>query len=71
VDDDNRGAVLDVAANNGASIVDVNGASVTVMLAGTPGACDLLEKALESFADVELQRTGRVALPRLVQTANV
>jgi acetolactate synthase-1/3 small subunit len=71
VDDDNRGAVLDVAANNGASIVDVNGASVTVMLAGTPGACDVLEKALESFADVELQRTGRVALPRLVQTANV
>jgi acetolactate synthase-1/3 small subunit len=69
VDDANRAAVLDVAANTGASIVDVNGASVTVMLAGTPKACDALERALESFADVELQRTGRVALPRLVQTA--
>lgn len=69
VNDSNRAAVLDVAANTGASIVDVNGASVTVMLAGTPKACDSLEKALESFADVELQRTGRVALPRLVQTA--
>ena len=70
VDDVNRAAVLDVAANTGASIVDVNGASVTVMLAGTPSACDALEKALEGFSDVELQRTGRVALPRLVQTAN-
>jgi acetolactate synthase-1/3 small subunit len=69
VDDANRGAVLDVAANTGASIVDVNGESVTVMLAGTPGACDQLERALEGFADVELQRTGRVALPRLIQTA--
>jgi acetolactate synthase-1/3 small subunit len=70
VDDDNRAAVLDVAANTGASIVDVNGESVTVMLAGTPGACDRLEKDLEAFRDVAIQRTGRVALPRLRQTAN-
>ena len=60
---------VDVAANTGASIVDVNTGSVTMMLAGTPGACDQLEKALEVFSGVELQRTGRVALPRLVQTA--
>ncbi|HVA52934.1 MAG TPA: acetolactate synthase small subunit [Acidimicrobiales bacterium] len=70
VDNANRADVLDVAANTGASIVDVNATSVTVMLAGTPGACDQLERALESFAGVELQRTGRVALPRLVQTAS-
>jgi acetolactate synthase-1/3 small subunit len=69
VDNANRGEVLDVATNTGASIVDVNATSVTVMLAGTPGACDQLEKALEVFSGVELQRTGRVALPRLVQTA--
>jgi acetolactate synthase-1/3 small subunit len=71
VNDDSRASVLDVAANTGASIVDVNAVSVTVMLAGTPGACDRLEKALEAFSDVALQRTGRVALPRLGQTANV
>jgi len=65
VDNANRAEILDVTANTGASIVDVNATSVTVMLAGTPTACDRLERALESFADVELQRTGRVALPRL------
>jgi acetolactate synthase-1/3 small subunit len=65
VDDGNRGDVLDVVANAGAAIVDVNALSVTVMLAGTPSACDELEKSLESFAEVALQRTGRVALPRL------
>ncbi|HEV3267428.1 MAG TPA: acetolactate synthase small subunit [Acidimicrobiales bacterium] len=69
VDHTNRADVLDVAANTGASIVDVNATTVTMMLAGTPTACDQLEKALEVFTAVELQRTGRVALPRLVQTA--
>jgi acetolactate synthase I/III small subunit len=70
VDSATRADVLEVAANTGASIVDVNAASMTVMLAGTPGACDRLEKALEAFNDVALQRTGRVALPRLGQAAN-
>jgi acetolactate synthase-1/3 small subunit len=69
VDDDNRAAVLDVVANAGASIVDVSAVAVTVMLAGTPRACDALEKSLEAFAEVALQRTGRVALPRLGRTA--
>jgi acetolactate synthase I/III small subunit len=70
VDSATRADVLEVAANTGASIVDVNAASMTVMLAGTPGACDRLEKALEAYSNVALQRTGRVALPRLGQTAN-
>jgi acetolactate synthase I/III small subunit len=70
VDETNRVGLLDVAANTGASIVDVNADSLTVMLAGTPSACDRLERALEAFSGVALQRTGRVALPRLGQTAN-
>ena len=65
VNEENRPTLLDTIANAGASIVDVDAASVTVMLAGTPGACDGLERALEHFTDVELHRTGRVALPRL------
>ena len=68
VDDDTRTTVLDVVANAGAAIVDVNATSLTVVLAGTPATCDQLERALESFSDVALQRTGRVALPRLGQT---
>jgi acetolactate synthase-1/3 small subunit len=65
VDDETRLAVLDTITRGGASIVDVGAASVTVMLAGTPGACDELEHSLEDFREVELHRTGRVALPRL------
>ena len=57
--------MLDTITKAGASIVDVGSTSVTVMLAGTPGACDGLERALEDFTGVELHRTGRVALPRL------
>jgi len=65
VDDGSRLAVLDTITRGGASIVDVGATSVTVMLAGTPGACDELERSLEDFREVELHRTGRVALPRL------
>jgi acetolactate synthase-1/3 small subunit len=68
VDDESRPAVLDTVAHAGASIVDVDASAVTVMLAGTPGACDQFERRLESFAQVELHRTGRVALSRLGRT---
>ncbi len=65
VDDETRQAVLDAVAQANAAIVDVNDTSVTLMLAGTPTACDDLERRLEAFAQIELHRTGRVALPRL------
>jgi len=61
----NRTPLLDVLASAGAAIIDVDPGAVTVMLAGTPTSCDELEKSLEDFAEVELHRTGRVALPRL------
>jgi acetolactate synthase-1/3 small subunit len=70
VNDHNRTALLDTIAGAGASIVDVDAVSVTVMLAGTPFACDELEGSLEVYPDVELHRTGRVALPRLGRAAN-
>jgi acetolactate synthase-1/3 small subunit len=70
VDDQSRPAVLDAVAGSGAAIVDVDGGAVTVMLAGTPGACDHLERRLEGFAEVQVQRTGRVALSRLGRTGH-
>ncbi len=65
----NRTPLLDLLANAGAAIVDVDPGAVTVMLAGTPRACDELERSLETFSGVEIHRTGRVALPRLGEPA--
>ena len=64
-----RTPLLDLLGNAGAAIIDVDPGAVTVMLAGTPTACDELERALEDFVVVELHRTGRVALPRLGESA--
>jgi len=69
-DVNSRTPLSDVVANSGAAIVDVDAHSITLMLAGTPGACDALERQLEDFNTVELQRTGRVALPRLGTTTS-
>jgi acetolactate synthase-1/3 small subunit len=69
-DVDNRTSLLDIFAQAGAAIVDVDAKAVTVMLAATPSGCDDFEKALEAFAQVELHRTGRVALPRLGKVAS-
>jgi acetolactate synthase-1/3 small subunit len=63
-----RTPLSDVVANSGAAIVDVDASSITLMLAGTPKACDDLEVQLETFDTIELHRTGRVALPRLGTT---
>jgi acetolactate synthase-1/3 small subunit len=49
-----QGAVIDVAADQ-----------VTVAVTGTPDALDDAEGLLAPFGIVELQRTGRVALPKL------
>ena len=70
VDDDNRATVLDVAANTGASIVDVNRHLGDGHAGWHPERVQpTWNEKLERFSDVALQRTGRVALPRLGQTA--
>jgi len=65
-----RTSLSDVVANSGAAIVDVDANAITLMLAGTPAACDDLERQLENYDTIELHRTGRVALPRLGTTTS-
>ncbi len=67
---DDRTGLLDVVGSSGAAIVDVDSHSVTLMLAGTPAACDALERELDNYETLELHRTGRVALPRLGKRAS-
>ena len=46
-------------------VVDVGHDELTVSLDGTPDRLDDVEELLRPFGIVELQRTGRVALPKL------
>jgi acetolactate synthase-1/3 small subunit len=50
-------------------IVDVGSDQLTVMLAGEPDELDGFEDLMRAYGIVELQRTGRVALPRLRRQA--
>ena len=49
----------------GARVVEDAGETLTAVLAGAPLELDAFEAALARFDIVELQRTGRVALPKL------
>ena len=60
-----RSQVIQLVGVFGGDVVDVGTTRITVSLAGRPEKVDDFEGLLESYAVVELQRTGRVALPKL------
>ena len=60
-----RGQVIELVAVFEGQVVDVGHEAVTVSLAGSPSKLDDLEELMRPFGIIELQRTGRVALPRL------
>ena len=62
-----RGQVTELAAIFEAKILDVGTDALTVMCAGTPDQLDAMEELLRPFAITELQRTGRIALPRIAR----
>jgi acetolactate synthase-1/3 small subunit len=66
---DVRGQVIELTQVFEARIVAVSHGQLTVSLEGSPGKVDDFEDLLRPFGIVELQRTGRVALPKLQREA--
>jgi acetolactate synthase-1/3 small subunit len=64
-----RGEVIELLQVLGGTIVDVGHETLTVMLADAPDKLDDFEELVRPFGITELQRTGRVALPKLDKTA--
>jgi acetolactate synthase I/III small subunit len=64
-----RGQVIQLVGVFEGTIVDVGLEAMTVMLAGPPTKIDDFEALIRPFGIVELQRTGRVALPKLARRA--
>lgn len=62
-----RGQVVELAGIFEGKIVDVGQEALTIVLAGAPATIDDFESLLRPFGIVELQRTGRVALPKLTR----
>ncbi len=64
-----RGQVIELVNVFEGRIIDVGRDEITVMLAGRPDKLDDFEDLMGSYEIVELQRTGRVALPKLERQA--
>jgi acetolactate synthase-1/3 small subunit len=64
-----RGEVIELVQVFEGRIVDVGYDQLTVMLAGAPSKLDDFEDLMRSYGIIELQRTGRVALPKLERQA--
>ncbi len=62
-----RAHVTDLTAIFEAKIVDVGYEAMTIMVAGEPDRLDAFSDLVRPFGIVELQRTGRIALPRLAR----
>ena len=68
---DERGQVVELANIFEGKILAVGVEAITVSLEGSPEKLDDFEELLRGYGIVELQRTGRVALPKLDKEARV
>jgi acetolactate synthase-1/3 small subunit len=66
---DNRGQVVELTNIFEGKIIAVGGESMTVSLDGNPEKLDDFEELLRGYGIVEMQRTGRVALPKIDREA--
>lgn len=64
-DADTRGRVIDLVNVFDGTIVDVGVSHLTVMVSGEPSGLDDFADLVRPYGIAELQRTGRVALPKL------
>ena len=62
---DQRTQVIELVGVFEGRIVDVGHDQLTVMLAGEPAQLDGFEELIRPYGIIELQRSGRVALPKL------
>ncbi|MBK5288654.1 MAG: acetolactate synthase small subunit [Acidimicrobiia bacterium] len=62
---DARSQATELASIFEAKILDVGFDAMTLMVAGQPDKLDAMTDLLKPFGIVELQRTGRIALPKL------
>jgi acetolactate synthase-1/3 small subunit len=66
---DKRSEVIELVGIYEGKIVDVAASQLTVMLSGHPDQLDGFEELVRPYGIAELQRTGRVALPKLDRQA--
>jgi acetolactate synthase-1/3 small subunit len=64
-----RSQITELAAIFEARIEDVGYEALTIQVAGRPDKLDAMTDLLTPFGIVELQRTGRIALPKLSRRA--
>lgn len=62
-----RSQITELAAIFEARIEDVGLEALTILVAGAPEKLDAMTDLLQQFGIIELQRTGRIALPKLVR----
>jgi acetolactate synthase I/III small subunit len=64
---ESRSQITELASIFEARIEDVGYEAITILVAGRPDKLDAMTDLLTPFGIVELQRTGRVALPKLAR----
>jgi acetolactate synthase-1/3 small subunit len=67
---EHRSSVIELVGVFEGKMVDVGADALTVMLAGEPDKLDDFEELMRPYGITELQRTGRVALPKLERQAS-
>jgi acetolactate synthase-1/3 small subunit len=71
VSPDHRGQVIELVTIFEGKILAVGAEAITISLDGHPDKLDDFEELLTGYGIVELQRTGRVALPKLDKEARL